>query len=309
MGSIQKVILNDGAAIWLPPNYKSEYGSLAIPDPNIDVDTQQKYPVGTRLTKDERAWRYAKVGDVDADGVSSRCIRRGSGLQTCACVNSYNDKLVSASGFNSVGDYKVKLDMTTHVSYLGTASAVAKDDYRGGHFTLYTPTSYWGCRVESNTAEDGDGYVEITLESPLPVTLSSSHYCMLEENMWWKVQYPGTSSSYAICVGFPCIWSVSKSTITDGPVTDGDFIWLQTWGPYEGIIMGNATGATPGERGGYLASAANSGMYPDEDYYPGMSADNIPQFLGFITANNYLAASPVDFDYNYLSTFFLQIAP
>jgi len=301
---------NHGATIYMPPFAEGQvgWGNLAIPDPNNDIDTAQQYPLSTVLRMDERAWRYALVGDVDADGVT-RCIRRGTGLQNTSCINSYTDKLVSASGYNTVDVFKLKIDMTTHVSYLGTASSVAVNDYAGGHFTLYTPSSYWGCRILGNTVEDASGYVELTLESPLPVTLTSSHILMFEENLWWKVQYPGTSANQACVVGFPCIWSVSKTTISTGPVTDSDWIWLQTWGPYEGIIMGNATGAGTEERAGFFARSANSGSYPDEDYYPGMAEHQIPQYCGYFTANNYLAASPVDFDYNYLTTVFLMIAP
>lgn len=299
---------NHGATIYMPPFAEGQvgWGNLAIPDPNNDVDTEQQYPVETVLRMDKRAWRYTLIGDVDADGVT-RCIRRGIGLKNTSCINSYTDKLVSASGYNTVGVFKLKVDMTTHVNYLNAAAAVALNDYAGGHFTLYTPSSYWGCRIIGNTKEDSDGYVELTLESSLPVTLTSSHILMFEENLYWKAQYPGNSALRAATIGFPCIWSVSKTVVTDGPVTDSDYIWLQTWGPYEGIVFGNPHGGGGSdERGGYFAT---SGGYPDEDYYPGMAEHQMPQIAGWYTANNYKGGSPADFDYNYLTSFFLMIAP
>ena len=305
MSKQQNIQLENGATIWLPPD--SARNNVWLPDPNNDVDSSLRYDIGTRLTKDERAWRYAKVGDVDADGVT-RCIRRGSGVINTSCINSYTDKLVAETGFNTLSNTKLKVDMTTHVNYLNTATAVAENDYRGGHFTLYTSSSYWGCRIVSNTAEDANGYVEIELESPLPVTLTSSHILMFEESPYWNVQYPGNSANWGHVVGFPCIWSVSKTSVTAGPVSDGNGIWLQTWGPFEGIIMGNATGAGETERAGFFAKSPNSGAYPDEDYYPGMAADACPQYCGYFMANNYLNGSPVDFDYNYLTTVFLMIA-
>ena len=302
---------NHGATIYMPPFAEGQtgWGNLAIPDPNNDIDTSQQYPIETVLRMDSRAWRYSLVGDVDADSVG-RNIRRGSGLMGTACINSYTDNLVSASGYNTVDVFKLKIDMTTHVNYLNSATSVAVNDYAGGHFTLYTPTSYWGCRIVSNTVEDASGYVELTLESPLPLTLTSSHILMFEENLWWKVQYPGASGLYAALVGFPCMYSAYKTIASGaGPVTDSDYIWLQTWGPYEGVIMGNATGGAEGERFGFINVDTAAGTYPDQIVYPNMTTHRMPQLGGFYTANNYKGGSPADFDYNYLTTFFIMIAP
>lgn len=301
---------NKGFTIFMPPYSEGQegWGNLAIPDPNNDVNIAQKYPIDTVLRGDERAWRYARAGDIDGDGVT-RNIRRGSGIQSEACVNSYTDKLEAAAGFNTKGDYKVKMDLATHVSFLNAETAVAANDYAGGHFTLYTPTSYWGCRIVGNTAEVA-GVVELTLESPLPVALESTHIISLEENMYWKVKYPGASGNYATVVGFPCIWSQYKTIASGaGPVADDNFFWLQTWGPYEGIIMGNATGGAEGERAAFMNVDTAAAAYPDENVYPNMAEHRMPQIAGYFTANNYKGGAPADFDYNYLTTFFLMIAP
>jgi len=302
---------NHGATIYMPPFAEGMvgWGNLAIPDPNNDVDTSPLYPLATVLRMDERAWRYALAGDVDADGVL-RNIKRGSGVMNTSCINSYTDKLVSASGYNTVDVFKLKIDMTAHVNYLNAATAVVANDYAGGHFTLYTASAYWGCRIVSNEAEDTSGYVVLTLESPLPVTLTSSHILMFEENLYWKVQNPGNSGNYATVVGFPCIWSAYKNISSGaGPVTDSDYFWLQTWGPYEGIILGNATGGAEGERAAFMNVDATIAAYPDQIRYPNWSTHKMPQLAGYHTANNYIGGSPADFDYNYLTTFFLMLAP
>ena len=295
----------NGATIFMPPYIggQSGWGNLAIPDVNNDIDTAQQYPMGTILRSDERAWRYATVcDDLDIDG-ADRNIRRGSAVHSMATINSYTDKLVTETGFNTLAVYKVKVDMTTHVNCFGTATSVAANEYAGGHFTLYTSSSYWGCRVIENTVEDSDGYVELTLESPLPVALTSSHILMFEENMYWSVVYPGTNCNQSATVGFPCIWELYKTIASGtGGVTAGSHIWLQTWGPYEGIIMGNAHGAGETERMQYFCGTG----YPDKDYYPNSNL-NHPQIGGWHTACN--AGTDSDFDYNYLTTFFLMIAP
>jgi hypothetical protein len=299
------IILNNGAAIWLPPTGQGGAFSLAIPDPHNDVDTVQKYPIDTRMTKDERAWRYCRIGDIDGDGQTNN-IRRGMALESQAVVNSYTDKLVSESGFNTAGDYKIKIDMTTHVDFLSSEKAVVEGDYVGGNLTIYDTSTgnYWGCRIDENEAEDSDGYVELTLESPLPFTLSSDDILMLEEGLYWKVQHPGNSSNYCAIIGVACNWAAAKGISGGEAVSDGEFIWAQTWGPFQGIIQGNAHGGGEGERMSYFAGAG----YPDKDYYPNSNL-NHPQPCGWYTANNYKNGSPADFDYNYQSAVFLSIAP
>jgi len=301
---------NKGYTIYLP-SYKGGqegWGNLAEPDPHRDVDTAQKYPIETVIRKDARAWRYARVADINGDG-ETRQIRRGTGLQSEACVNSYTDKLIAETGYNTLDVYKLKMDLTTHVNYLNAATAVAANDYAGGHFTVYTPASYWGCMIVENTAEDSDGYVKLTLESPLPFVLTAAHIISLEEGMYWKVKHTGASGTHACTVGFPCIWSEFKTLAEGtGPVQDGNFLWLQTWGPYEGIIMGNTHGVAGLERMGFINVDTAAGVYPDKNVYPKYAADAMPQICGFYTANNYKGGAPADFDYNYLTTFFLTIA-
>jgi len=209
---------------------------------------------------------------------------------------------VSESGFNTVTNFKVKLDMTTHVNYLGSASAVAANDYAGGHFTIYDTSTgnHWGCRVIGNTKEDDDGYVEITLESPLPTTLAADDYIMLEEGLYWKVHQPGaTALNYSAVVGFPCIWAAAKMISGGESVSDGEFIWLQTWGPFEGIIQGRAYGGAEAERNQHMSGSG----------YPNENTNFHGQPCGWYTACNYVAGVTTDFDYNYLSCVFLMIAP
>jgi len=292
--------------MYLPPwaDGDAGFGNLAIPDVWNDIDTIQQYPVGATYRTDERTFKYARVvNDIDIDG-ADRNIRRGMAVQSTSCVNSYTDKLVAETGYNTLGVKKLKIDMTTHVDFMNVSRAVVANDYAGGHFTLYTPSAYWGCKVLANTAEDASGYVYLTLESALPVALTSTHIIQFEEYMYWRVIYPGASANYSATVGFPLIWEQYKTIANGvGGVAAGNFIWLQTWGPYEGIVFGNAHGGAESERFQYLAGAG----YPDKDYIP--AVDVTPQLGGFHTACNYKGGAPADFDYNYLTTFFLMIAP
>jgi len=281
---------------------QSGWGNMAIPDPNNDIDVSAQYPIETVLRIGGRAWRYTRIGDIDAD-TQTYNIRRGLGLESEACVNSYlGTALVSVSGFNTLGDFKVKLNMTTHVNYLGSASSVAVNDYAGGHFTIYDTSTgnHWGCMIVGNTVEDASGYVEITLESPLPTTLAADDYIMLEEGMYWKAHQPGiTALNHSAVVGFPCIWAAAKMIAGGESVSDGEFIWLQTWGPFEGVIQGRAYGGAAAER---YQSLSGSG-------YPNENSGFHEQPGGWYTACNYVAGVATDFDYNYLSSFFITIAP
>jgi len=293
---------DNGACIYLPEN--ARYNKVWLPDPHNDIDANQKYDKGTRLVKGQRSWYYAQVGDINGDGQTSN-IRRGMACESQAVVNAYTGKLVTESGFNAADDEKVKLDMTTHVNFLSAATAVAVHDYERGSITIYDTSTgnYWGCMILDNTVEDSSGYVELTLESPLPFTLESTDIVQVEENMFWKVAHPGNSANYCAIVGFPCIWALAKTIAGGESVSDSEFIWLQTWGPYQGIIFGNAHGGAEGERAPFLCGTG----YPDEDYYPGMAEHSMPAQGGFYTANNYKNGSPADFDYNYLTAFFLKI--
>ena len=58
---IHKIINKDGRSLVMPAwkGGQEGYGNLALPDIR-DVDTMQKYPIGTKLLDGERVFYYAK---------------------------------------------------------------------------------------------------------------------------------------------------------------------------------------------------------------------------------------------------------
>jgi len=298
----------DGWTLWTPGNDQTaDPYNLKVPDPNNDIDTIQQYPIGTRLTRGDRAWRYALVGNVDGMSQTTN-IRRGMGMLSMAVVNVYTTTtILTESGYNTDGDTKLKLNMSTHVDATQTASAVGLNDYQNGFLTIYDGSSgnYWGCAIESNTAEDASGYVYLTLESELPFSLSQSgDYVMVHESPYWKVQPSGSGNAagyvgnFGTICGFPGPYNQYKTASSGTDIADSKYIWLQTWGPYPGIIMGRAYHGAEAER--YQAMSGTG--------YPNENTDFHGQTCGYyIPCTGDGDGTGTDADYNNLGAFFLQI--
>jgi len=266
-----------------------------------EVSASQKYPIGMRYAKDIRAFRYANVGDLTRYSATYN-LRPGIGAISDACPNVYTGAAIISG---ALGSKSVTIDMSTHVNSMGVATAVAADEYAGGYLTLYLPGAdgnHWGCKILRNTAEDGSGHVMFSLEDALPVTLGAADIVMVEESPYWSVNLAagGVGLSIFPVVGVVRAHNAHKMAVDGTSIPSGSYIWLQTWGPCPGMILGRAYGAVENER--YMT-------FSGSESYPNPPSPFTCQPAGWFVPNNYNGGAPIDFDYNYSPTVFLMIAP
>jgi len=266
-----------------------------------EISASQKYPIGMRYAKDVRAFRYAHVGDITRYGATYN-LRPGIGAISDACPNVYTGATIISG---ALGSKSVVINMTTHVNSMAVASAVAANDYEDGYFTLYLTTgdgNHWGCKILRNTAEDGvTGYVTLTLEDALPVDLVATDIVMVEESPYWSVNISGGGTVQNMpVVGIVRAYNRYKMQASGNSIPSASFLWLQTWGPCPGMILGRAYGNLENER--YMTFA-------DSQAYPNPTSPFSCQPAGWFLPNNYNGGTPIDFDYNYSPTVFLVIAP
>lgn len=182
--------------------------------------TNQHYPIGFRLTKGEREFVYAKVGD--CSGVADLWVEGkgqpweyGCGVSTMVATATYTSTAIKA-GVEGGKTVKVVL------------AATEVDDYAGGYFGLKSATggTTWGARIISNTKTDSDGNVTFILEDVLPVALTTSDTVSITPNPFSNVsQHSGPdvfSSVIGVCLNYAA---------APGADLEGKYVWLQTDGP------------------------------------------------------------------------------
>lgn len=247
----------NGYSIWLPPNIQdSSLVNLDIPsgDDIYTETTGKEYPFGTKLTADDRVWKYCYAGGIIDSGT-----QRGAG--------NYNmqveGKCIDSSDIDTytVGWRLADVDNSA-VTYL------TKDVYEGGYLWLMHTGRYVLYKIIKNVASDGTR-VTLTLEQGLSVAVTSSTWGTAYRNIYsdCRADYPNepTDQMAVVCVAW------------DG-VTAARYFWGQTWGPVWITGHGGSLGNTANERQVVfkrgLMRLANSGY----EYY---------QNAGFILTNNY----------------------
>lgn len=204
-----------------------------------EVSAYKNYSIGSRFQKDERVFRYAKVGDCGgpttpwAAGVG-RLIEYGvplsfaGGVKTAASVVS-----------GSAGSFQAVVTLGVDVTL---------DELQGGYFGLFDSSggSLWGCKIVGHNAATAGNNVTITLESPLPVALAAADTITVTASPYSSVvRHSGADGDiYQAVVGLPLHYAAAP-----GGDLEGKYLWVQTWGPYpEPQIATTHEGGAAGER-------------------------------------------------------------
>lgn len=269
-----------------------------------EVSSTKKYRIGTRRLMDERVFRYTKVGDPEYTGLlpANSGFRRGIAVVSENCLTEVAfAKIITCTA----GEKKVTLNMDAAVDFMGAAVTVAEDEYEGGYFTFSDSSSgtYWGCKILSNTAEDDDGYVTFSLEEALPVTAAAGDIANVCQNPWWKINMANgaTNGPYSPYVGVFINYNIKA--IMNTLVNPGDFVWVQTWGPLPGPIMGRGYGIESCERM-LLGHVDGTFTMP-----PQAAVNETNQVLGWFMNCNYNGGAPYDMSHPHVPVIFLMIAP
>lgn len=236
-----------------------------------EVSDYKNYSLGSRFQKDERVFRYGKVGDC---GGPSTPWASGVGYTIEYGVPlSFAGTLKTAASIVSGSSGSLQAVITLGVD-------VTEDELENGYFGLHdsSGTTLWGCKIKGNTAATAGNNVTLTLESPLPVALEvgADTVTVMASPYSNMVRHSGALGDiYQSVVGMPMHYGAAP-----GEDLEGKFIWVQTWGPYAEPQIGvSHEGAASGERmlwfrnGALQLEAAYTTQQPAGYYIPEAQAD------------------------------------
>ena len=179
----------------------------------------QVYPIGLRLAKDDRVFRYCQVGQA-LGGLARLAINANFAPGCTAHVNE--DGFEGAIGF-------VALIGATYLDIADTAARAA-NFYQGGKLIVYGTTIFHQHHIVKSDAGDG-AKVRVYLSEPLAVeNITIAMGCTAYRSPYSDVKQAGsTNTGFETFVGLPLI-----------PVTINWFAWLQT----KGLCAVTPTGGT-----------------------------------------------------------------
>jgi uncharacterized protein YsxB (DUF464 family) len=174
----------EGSVLFLP-----EVGSMADlltdgdpPDPYAQYSTQL-FPLGTKLVRGDRAWRYCLNGAV-ANTVL------GTPLQTAARQHAEADDDVVCGAVAAIGAKAVSVTSTTNL-------AVAANYYKEGYLYVNDVTGEGQCmKIKSHPALAGTAVSIFTLYDPLVTALDATSQLGLKKN-----PYDSVVAVAAVCTG------------------------------------------------------------------------------------------------------------
>lgn len=200
----------DGRTLVMPAwkGGQEGYGNLVVPDIR-DVDTVQKYPVGTKLLDSERVFYYAKA---TATGITNTDMGVKNGYRQHVAYTTIAATVAA-------GGTSVVLDVGAGDG-VAADGVIAANELAGGFVVIFNHDSdAFTSRILENTATTGAGEMTLTLQDELPVALvvDVDHgECMA--NPWFGCE---TSASDVE----PVLGMAHAKVAASG------WFWLQTWGP------------------------------------------------------------------------------
>ena len=173
-------------------------------DDNLGIrlnDATQRNTLGTRkMDWDGGVYRYVKAGSTYTSYQAA--VWTGD---TSAGVSYEAPNSGSSAGQNVV-----------HIA----EASITEDEYAGGYMLLFHSTGDGNVTtVIGNSASTG-GLVDVYLEHPLPVDVTTSDAFELYPNPYDDVQQGNNSTNTAGFIGIP-----------QALLTDNYFGWVKTWGP------------------------------------------------------------------------------
>jgi hypothetical protein len=208
---LHKLMNKDGRCIILPAWKGGQVGptNLQVPDDIGDIDSIQKYPVGTKLLDNERVFYYAKASSV---GVTKTDYGVKNGYRQAV---AYANVAVAAA----IGDRTLVIDVAG-TDGNGKNGAIAANELAGGFVVIFGhDDDATVCRILENTATTGASEMTLTLQDKITATLvvdADQAECMAH----WASGCEYNTNNEEPVVG-----------VAHKKVTANYWFWLQTWGP------------------------------------------------------------------------------
>lgn len=173
----------------------------------------QYYPIGSIYRKGDRAFRYARAN-----------VNSNSDLPiTVAGVCSLEDQAINqrvAADAQIIGDKEVSVTITADDANSGVFS---EDHLYGGYITVRESGTHNQTRlITGNDAQSGAGDIRIDVDIPWETAITAGDYCSAIFSPYHAVVRACTQDHQTRrpVVGIPV-----------APATDGQWFWIQTWGP------------------------------------------------------------------------------
>lgn len=174
-------------------------------DYDVASDTQH-YRIGSRMQVDERVFYYGCAGntlipDVGAKNAYTQCVGFAA-LPTAETPLTSYTLVVTVAGTDGIA---------------GNGD-IGLNELRGGYIVIFMPNAAINRRVVGNTAVTGGGPMTVTMDRPLGVAVPNTEHAEIMHSPYKSV-IQSLNDVYSV-VGFAPV-----------AATDGQFLWLQTWGP------------------------------------------------------------------------------
>lgn len=219
----QSLIAVGGKYIQLPPGMDSqELPNLTIPTGIHTCDTAQKYPIGTKFVNGMRTYYYCKAnGECDTEW---GCYKNKK-TNTAAVAPTQSTAVDVATGLAAgvVGSRQVTVTIDAEIGTL-TTGVLAKDELAGGFIVVGNGSAQHPQMfqiVGHPALTSTGGSLTLTLDDILATAVTAATtYLELMESPFYDVCADGAGGDYVTFIGIPAAHA-----------SDGEFFWVQTWGP------------------------------------------------------------------------------
>ena len=243
---------------------------MAMTQDIYEISGTKNYPIGMRIARDERVFRYARIAEV------------ASLIGRAVANKNTDEENALAAATSAIGS-------TTVLITVQAAAGLVANELKGGYLTY--PWFYCH-RIRSHPAALSGATCLLQLETAIHGTeITGATRVFAFHNPWYGVGYEVATSHCASYVGWPF-----------DSIAIGQYTWVQTWGPVN-PVTGAFFGA-PGERQAWFAADGGITTFAN----PATDMDQSYQHAGFWIPNTwYGGASHAMQDGGHL--LFLQICP
>lgn len=190
------------------------------------VDTTQKFAIGARMVlEDGRVFRYFSAGGVCKSQLgawkkklSNTCAAAPTQATAAAQLAAYGETLAAGA----VGSRYVTVTIDSEIGHL-TTGVLTADELKGGYIVIGNGSAQapQNRRIVSHPVCTVAGSLTLKLDGALIAAVTAGTTTIeLIENPWSHLVGDETIEHYVSFLGVPA-----------ATLADGEFGWLQTWGP------------------------------------------------------------------------------
>lgn len=227
----QPLFLENGGQLLLPPN--PDMLNANMPDLTA-LDVVQQYPLTTKFRLNGKTYVYARgvVQDSDGPGTYSNAQLMAHRAVSNASVVAI-DWLTTILHTHAIGDERVSINFHN----------IVKDELKYGQ--IFIGVSQYQTRgILGNSVSSSVSPYTFTLDLDFPLaedTLLATTGMYIQRSQYAAVEFEGVDPHFTAKVGVPVI-NVAQASL------NGQWFWIQTWGPCQIAGVTGVAGSQAGER-------------------------------------------------------------